>query len=102
MRAIRLSPAETLRLFDRLEAALEASCAALVAVRCTQAHPTELDGNLDDVTEEIVRTISRLREAIADLRSVSGEQSSALASGFVLGTDGESSAETQVRPRRTA
>jgi hypothetical protein len=91
-----------LRVLDCLEGALEASCAALVAVECKRARPAEDDGDLEDLTEEIVRTISRLREAIADLRSASGEQSSALAGGFVLGTGRESSAETQVRPRRTA
>jgi hypothetical protein len=89
-------------MLDRLEGALESSCAVLVAVECKQARPAEFDGDLHDVTEEIVQTISRLREAIADLRSVAGEQSSAVAGGFVLGTGPESSGATQVRPRRTA
>jgi hypothetical protein len=87
---------------ERLEEALEAVCGALVAVESKRAGPAEIDRELADVTAGIVRTISRLREAIADLRTLSGEQTSAVASGFVLGTRPASVDETQVRPRRTA
>jgi hypothetical protein len=103
VRALSLSSAEALRLFDCLEGALEAVCGALAAVESKRTGPAEFDGDLDDVTEEIVRTISRLREAIAELRTLSGEQTSAVAYGFVLGTGPASPpGERQVRPRRTA
>jgi hypothetical protein len=86
----------------RLEEALEAVCGALVALESKQTGPAALDRELDDVKAEIVRTIGRLREAIADLRALSGEQTSAVAYGFVLGTRSALPGETQVKPRRTA
>jgi hypothetical protein len=85
-----------------LEEALEAVCGALAAVESKRTGPAEIDRQLDDVTAEIVRTIGRLREAIAELRALSGEQTSAVAYGFVLGTGPDSPGESQVRPRRTA
>jgi hypothetical protein len=103
VRALSLSSAQALRLVDCLEDALEAVCGALAAVESKRAGSAEIDRELLDVTAEIVRTISRLREAIADLRTLSGEQTSPVAYGFVLETGPASPpGEGQVRPRRTA
>jgi hypothetical protein len=102
VRELSTSPTDTSRVLDRLDAALEASCGALVALESKRQCATELDGDLDDVTAEVVRTIRRLREAIAEVRSLSGAHASAVAYGFVSGTQSASPGEAQIRPRRTA
>lgn len=77
---------DTLSVLSHLEAAVEASCAALVALKAMRAQPAELTCEIRDVEAGIVQTIDWLRSAISELRSLHGEQTSFLAFGFVLET----------------
>jgi len=92
---------------DHLEAALEASCASLIALESTR------DQVLDSraVHGQITRGIESIRAAIAELRSAHDSETSLFAFGFVLAaTPGSRHADReapdhgapQVRPRRTA
>ena len=85
-----------------LEAALEASCASLIALESIR------DEALDarPIHAQITRGVESLRAAIAALRAVHEDETSMLAFGFVLAaTPGWRQNETaghQVSPRRTA
>ena len=85
-----------------LEAALEASCASLIALESIR------DEALDarPVYAQISRGVESLRAAIAELRAVHDAETSMLAFGFVLaaspGWQQNETAGRQVSPRRTA
>jgi hypothetical protein len=64
---------------DSLEAALEASCEALVRLELIR----EVGG--DALKAHADLAIDSLRRAIADIRAARGEHQSALAAGFVTG-----------------
>ena len=72
---------------DRLEAALEASCEALIELELIRA----LAG--DDVNAHANLALDSLRRAIVELRAARGEQQSALAPGFVAGDPRDGSGE---------
>jgi len=97
---------------DHLEAALESSCATLIALEATRAQ--DPDGAHDDagpVQGQIDDAIQSLRAAITELRAIHDVETNMLAFGFVLDADPRS-ARTQKRrgqtrgsqssPRRTA
>jgi len=85
-----------------LEAALEASCAGLIALESIR------DEALDarPVHAQITRGVESLRAAIAELRAVHDTKTSLLAFGFVLaaspGWQRNETAGDQLSPRRTA
>jgi hypothetical protein len=87
-------------------AALEASSAALIALR--SIHATMLDAELGDSSQhhQLTLAIDSLAEAIADLRDALGPDTSALALGFVAehpeSASGSRPRTAQPRPRRTA
>ena len=92
---------------DHLEAALEASCASLIALESIRDHAVDARPIHDQVT----RAVESTRAAIAELRAVHDSETSMFAFGFVLaaapgwrraerGTPDQGS--PQVRPRRTA
>jgi len=85
-----IPPVDTTRMLGRLEVALEASCGALVALESTRARASEPRSDVDSVEAEIRRSIACLREAMDELRSLSGERTSVVADGFVLDTASES------------
>jgi hypothetical protein len=87
---------------DHLEAALEASCATLMALEATRL--VTQDGG---VHGEIRQAIASVRRAIAEMRALHDVETSVLAFGFVLEAEpGDSSDgwvdERHLRPRRTA
>lgn len=85
-----------------LETALEASCAALVALETLRARMADVAPDICGAQSQIRQTVAALREAIGELRCGRDEYASAAAFGFVLGADSERSRRTHVRPRRTA
>jgi hypothetical protein len=72
---------------DRLEAALEAACEALIELQLIRT----VGGN--EVNAHANLAIESLRRAIVELRAGRGEQPSALAPGFVTGDAQDGSAE---------
>ena len=92
---------------DHLEAALEASCASLIALESIRDKAVDARPIHDQVT----RAVESVRAAIAELRAVHDSETSMFAFGFVLAAPpGWRRAERgtpdhgapQVRPRRTA
>ena len=90
-----------------LEAALEASCASLIALESIRDQAVDAR----PVHDQITRAVESVRAAIADLRAVHDSDTSMFAFGFVLaaapgwrraarGTPDQGA--PQVRPRRTA
>ena len=93
-----------------LEAALESSCATLIALEITRAQHREGARDAGPIQGQIGEAIGSLRTAIAELRAMHDVDTSVLAFGFVLGAD-PGWARTQIRqrhrsnqssPRRTA
>jgi len=94
-----------------LEAALESSCATLIALEATRAHDRESARDACPIQGQIGDAIQSLRTAIAELRAMHDVETNMLAFGFVLGAD-PGWARTQIRrrhagsdqssPRRTA
>lgn len=82
-----------------LEAALESSCATLIALEVTRAQDREgraagpIQGQISDAIES-------LRAAIAELRALHDSETNMLAFGFVIGAD-PGWARTHIRPRQT-
>jgi hypothetical protein len=72
---------------DRLEAALEATCDALIELQLIRT----VGGN--EVNAHANLAIDSLRRAIVELRAGRGEQPSALAPGFVTGDPRDGSRE---------
>ena len=92
---------------DHLEAALEATCATLIALESAQLGNREGTGDTSAAQRQIRNAIASVREAMAALRALHDVETSMLAFGFVLGANNEWSrarrtAARQVKPRRTA
>jgi len=93
-----------------LESALEASCAALMAIEASALGTPDGARETGAVRAQLQRGIASVREAIAELRALHDVETSMLAFGFVLGADagwsrprGRRPARApQLRPRRTA
>lgn len=87
---------------QHLEAALESSCAALVALEALADRVRILSGELQRIEIQTRATIACLRDAVTQLRPAPDPESRALAFGFVLGRDPLASPDRQVKPLRTA
>lgn len=72
---------------DHLDAVLEASCEALVALEVISAS----SGSDEPLKTQIGRAKGSLRRAIAELRAARSERASVLASGFVIGSHSQPS-----------
>ena len=83
-----------------LEAALESSCATLIALEATRAQEREGARATGPIEGQIGDAIESLRTAIAELRAMRDVETHMLAFGFVLGADPEW-ARSQIRRRRT-
>ena len=84
-----------------LEAALEASCASILAL--DSIRDEALDAR--SIYAQITRGVEALRAAINELRAVHDAETSMLAFGFVLAASPgwqDETAGRQVSPRRTA
>lgn len=100
-------PREIQPALDHLEAALQASCATLIALQSTRIAAR---GRVDDahlIEAQIGEAIASLGEAIDELRALHDVDTSGLAFGFVLAADPKWSRTAmrrrrQFRPRRTA
>ena len=91
-------PRDYLPVLDDVEAALEASCGALVTlqrVHVELGHRIDLTG----IQAHIAHAEANLRVAIEELRRAHSRGTSGLALGFVLARRGRG---RQSRPRRTA
>jgi hypothetical protein len=76
-------PRDYLPALDQIEAALEASCGALITLESLSSGATDRAGT-DPVPDPLGRAISSLRDVIDALRLVHSDASDALALGFVL------------------
>jgi len=94
-----------------LEAALESSCATLIALEATRAQEREGARETGLVRGQIGDAIESLRAAIEELRAMHDVEPNVLAFGFVLGADPawagtqmprRHTPGSQSRPRRTA
>jgi hypothetical protein len=97
-------PRDYLPVLDRLGAALEATCDALMALQSIDVLPTLLESEPED--GHVERAIAHLRHAVDELRDAQAQGQTGLALGFVLArdqrgltSDGE---PDQSSPRRTA
>lgn len=86
---------------DHLEAALEATCATLIALESARLGSREGTGDTSAAQSQIRHAIASLREAMAALRALHDMETSMLAFGFVLGANHEWS-RTQARPSQTS
>jgi hypothetical protein len=96
-------PRDYLPVLDRIGAALEATCDALITLQSIDVLP----GIADDPGEvQVAEAIFHLRQAIDQLRDAQAKGQTGLALGFVLaGEKRESDREapaSQSSPRRTA
>jgi hypothetical protein len=79
-------PRATSTTLAQLETALEVCCGVLMAVVAMRARAHDTESQIRDVEGQMIRAIDSLRDAMAELRLVHGEEASALAFGFVLST----------------
>lgn len=70
-----------------LEAALESSCASLIALEATRAPDDENTRDIGPIKAQIGDAIASLRLGIAELRAMHDVETNMLAFGFVLGAD---------------
>jgi hypothetical protein len=70
-----------------LEAALESSCATLIALEATRAQDRAVRHDAGPIEGQIADAIASLRAAITELRAMHEIETSTLAFGFVLGDD---------------
>ncbi len=90
---------------SHLEKAIEASCVALVSLELIGSCPGDAGEEIRTAQSEVRKVIELLRAALAELRLEEGEETSALAFGFVMGAVPEwpsQQADDQLKPRRTA
>jgi hypothetical protein len=97
-------PRDYLPVLDRIGAALEATCDALMALQSIDVLPAMPKSEHGD--GHVERAVSHLRHAVDELRDAQAQGQTGLALGFVLArdqrsltTDGE---PDQSSPRRTA
>jgi hypothetical protein len=100
-------PRDYLPALDRIEAALEASCGALVTLESIKPGPADGLRDADRMQAHVGLAIASLRGAIEELRLAQSNGSSALAVGFVLKGNGRprrgvTAGPGQSNPRRTA
>lgn len=99
-------PRDYLPALDRIEAALEASCGALVTLESINSGVADRVSDVDAAQGHVRLAIRALRKVIEELRLAQNNGSSALAIGFVMKGNGRvSSVEFdpgQSKPRRTA
>jgi hypothetical protein len=100
-------PPESRTAVDHYEAALEASCDALITLQLIHASATSSLAEIEDVEGQITRAIKTLQRATAELRLARTERRNKLISGFVVETytgdsGGVASVLAQSKPRRTA
>jgi hypothetical protein len=89
---------------SHLEAALEATCATLMALQATRGGLRKDETDTVAAQAQLGDAIGALREAIAELRAFHDAEPSLLAFGFVL-ADGQACRarrRRQLSPRRTA
>ena len=72
---------------SHLEAALESSCATLIALEATRAQEGERARDAGPIQGQLGDAIESLRAAIAELRAMHDVETNMLAFGFVLGAD---------------
>jgi hypothetical protein len=89
---------------DHLDAALEASCASLMALESTRLNAPDASA---PVHCQLRQAIASVREAIAEMRALHEVETSVLAFGFVLEAEPRERPPrwvdgSQLRPRRTA
>jgi hypothetical protein len=77
-------PRDCLPALDRIEAALEATCAALMTLESMNPGSVDAIGGAAGTEAHVQLAISRLRDAVEELRLAQSDGSSALAIGFVL------------------
>lgn len=96
-------PRDYLPVLDHVEAALEASCGALITLQRIDADLADRIGP-NDIQRHVARAVQSLRGAIEELRRAHGTGANALALGFVLEGERRASAadSAQSKPRRTA
>ena len=92
---------------DKLQAALEASCGALMTLQAIDRSAAAGAGEGHALHEHLVRAIESLRSAIAELRLAHDNQASMVGLGFVAEGQppplpGKPNASRQASPRRTA
>lgn len=99
-------PRNYLPALDLIEAALEASCGALVTLETIDAGRADGLSDVDGTQGHVRLAIRSLREVIEELRLAQSNGSSALANGFVMKGHGRASRANpdpgQSKPRRTA
>jgi len=106
-RCVMTHPRDYLPALDHIEAALDASCGALITLQSTRGAPTDRTYDADRMHAHVAQAVDSLREAIEELRSAQSRGMSGLALGFVLKRNrhapaGAQSAGGQSKPRRTA
>ena len=77
-------PRDCLPALDGIEAALEATCAALVTLESMKPGGADALGVVAGTEAHVLLAIRRLRDAVEQLRLAQSDGSSALAIGFVL------------------
>jgi hypothetical protein len=91
---------------DRRQAALEASCDALIALQLVHALSADAAGELRSVVAQTNQAIELLRSVIDGLRLTLIRETTSIAQGFVLHAPGQirvvPNAVPQSKPRRTA
>jgi hypothetical protein len=92
---------------DHLEAALQASCATLIALQSSRVAVRERTQSPYVIEAQIGEAIASLGEAIAELRALHDGGTTGLAHGFVLAADpawsrAQRRRRRQLSPRRTA
>lgn len=100
-------PRDYLPALDRIEAALEASCGALVTLESLNLGAADGLSDLDGMQGHVGLAITSLRDAIQELRLAQSNGSSVLAIGFVLKGNSREPGPVkpgtgQSKPRRTA
>jgi hypothetical protein len=95
-------PTDTEPVLTRLESALDAGCAALVALQALPRQATPGRTDVVGVQRQLRHVTKLLRAAIDAVRAGDDEEPSLLAFGFVLDAEAAGGPPVQVTPRRTA
>jgi hypothetical protein len=97
-------PRDYLPVLDRIGAALEATCDALMALQSIDVLPNRPES--EEGEGHVERAVSHLRHAVDELRDAQAQGQTGLALGFVLARDQRSltidGEPGQSSPRRTA
>jgi hypothetical protein len=97
-------PRDYLPVLDRIGAALEATCDALMTLQSIDVLPSRPEHDRGE--GQVARAVSHLRQAIDELRDAQAQGQTGLAMGFVLARDQRNLTADgdpgQSSPRRTA